>query len=356
MSKISSTGTLRAQVAIRADASDRIGVGHVMRCASLGFRLMAEGRKVHFIVAEIDEWLSVWLRKKGFGLSILPLECVGNSQLDAYFSSLVLENLENCSWVVVDHYGLESKWEKVMRNQNKRILVIDDVGIHEHSCDVLLSTSPQETESKSWSSQGSDVKLTLIGPSFMILRPEFDSPSLKRFRSGSIERILVYLGGGDVYNEIRKVTSAIQSSTSKNLDVTVVLGRTQIPIGLVDELLFISPDLKIISNSQDMAILISEADLAIGTCGVSAWERCSLGLPALTVTTADNQVLDAMYLDRLGAVKNLGVAKEVDTSTWSREISTLLNDRTRVSQMSIACLDSAVAQRDSTKKLMAVFD
>ena len=78
------------KVVMRADASDLIGVGHVMRCVSLGIRLKSEGKHIHFISAEINDWLISWLQELDFGFSHLPIECVRNTQLDAQLSALIV--------------------------------------------------------------------------------------------------------------------------------------------------------------------------------------------------------------------------------------------------------------------------
>lgn len=38
-----------------------------------------------------------------------------------------------------------------------------------------------------------------------------------------------------------------------------------------------------------MAELIANSDFAIGAAGATAWERCCLGVPSLTMVIADNQ-------------------------------------------------------------------
>jgi L-amino acid N-acyltransferase YncA len=61
------------------------------------------------------------------------------------------------------------------------------------------------------------------------------------------------------------------------------------------------PDLRLHIESRNMAALMSAADLAIGTAGASAWERCCLGLPSVMLVVAENQRLIANNLRELGA-------------------------------------------------------
>jgi len=65
---------------------------------------------------------------------------------------------------------------------------------------------------------------------------------------------------------------------------------------------------EVIVDSRDMAALMALADLAIGGAGVTAWERCALGLPAVTVTMAANQAATAAALEAAGASVSAGEA------------------------------------------------
>ena len=58
-----------------------------------------------------------------------------------------------------------------------------------------------------------------------------------------------------------------------------------------------------------MAELMAAADLAIGAGGSTTWERCCLGLPALSICVADNQgrqVADAAAAGLLYAPSSAG--------------------------------------------------
>jgi spore coat polysaccharide biosynthesis predicted glycosyltransferase SpsG len=58
---------------------------------------------------------------------------------------------------------------------------------------------------------------------------------------------------------------------------------------------------EVLVGTEHMAELMAASDLAIGAAGTMAWERCSLGLPALTLVIADNQRAGARALAAAGA-------------------------------------------------------
>jgi UDP-2,4-diacetamido-2,4,6-trideoxy-beta-L-altropyranose hydrolase len=316
---------------------------------------MDEGKRVHFISAEINNWLSEWLRMSGFELSRLPVECVGNPELDARFSSLIVDSLDDCVWVVVDHYGLDSNWETVIKENDKKVLAVDDACFRDHNCDVLLDTSLRNLDGIGYLGRQLSDPVIFSGPNYILLRPEFEVSSEMRLRTGEISKILIFFGGGEIDIEIRRVIGAISQITLRNLEITLVFGRTQPNERLVRDVLQTYPSINLIDITFNMAHLINEADLAIGTCGVSAWERCALGLPALTVVTSDNQRDDARYLDNLGVLKNLGESSQVTEETWLEEITNLLNRPAQVSKMSKACRDLNIARKDSQKALVEIF-
>ena len=73
-----------------------------------------------------------------------------------------------------------------------------------------------------------------------------------------------------------------------------------------------------------IAELMADADLAIGAGGSASWERCCLGLPALLVALAENQIEIAKALDSIGACVYLGTKDEADLSTLQQAVTNLL--------------------------------
>ena len=58
-------------VLIRADASLKIGSGHVMRCLTLAKELRKRGTKVHFICRDIPGNLSGAIKNNNFDLTLI---------------------------------------------------------------------------------------------------------------------------------------------------------------------------------------------------------------------------------------------------------------------------------------------
>ena len=65
---------------------------------------------------------------------------------------------------------------------------------------------------------------------------------------------------------------------------------------------------------------MDEADLAIGAASSASWERCALGLPALLVTLADNQVAAERLLVEAGAAGSLGWHDAVSAAEIERAV------------------------------------
>ncbi len=68
---------------------------------------------------------------------------------------------------------------------------------------------------------------------------------------------------------------------------------------------------EILLDVSNMAMLMSEADLAIGASGTTSWERCCLGLPAITIAVAGNQRMIAESLHHTGAAIYAGTDEDV---------------------------------------------
>ncbi len=347
-------------VAIRADASLEIGTGHVMRCLTLGQFLRQKGCEVFFICREVDGHLCEVVESRRFHCSRLPRLAAGETndtaafrELDARQTSVSLEAYgRSPDLLVVDHYELDRSWELVLRPHVGRILVIDDLGNRMHDCDLLLDQNLHDFPDRRYCGLVPERARVFVGPKYALLRPEF-SAAQSVPRTGGLRRMLVFFGGVDPTNESLKVVRALRSMGTDAPRTDFVLGPTN-PFS--DTVFDAARDLacaNVIRQTDDMAELMREADLGLGTCGVAGWERCCVGLPSLVAVSADNQRDDARILQSLGAVRNLGDAERISVERWAAEISDLRNDPKSLTAMSIAAASVMQGRSEAVRELEA---
>jgi spore coat polysaccharide biosynthesis predicted glycosyltransferase SpsG len=89
-------------------------------------------------------------------------------------------------------------------------------------------------------------------------------------------------------------------------------------------------------DTPRMAELMRDADLAVGACGVTAWERCALGLPTLAVVIADNQRMIARELAARRAIAFAGDWTEFSEEGMAAAFRRLAADPAATAAMSAA--------------------
>lgn len=310
------------RVAFRADASVQIGTGHVMRCLTLADELTRQGHECRFVCREHDGHLGTLITSKGYGLTLLPVsshnEPLENTQnYDDYALWLGVSWQEDASqtlecltqwkpdWLVVDHYALDSKWESALAHVVASIMVIDDLANRVHECSLLLDQNLGRVESD-YDGLLPEGCQRLIGPGYALLRPEFSAlreQCLSRRKNPQLKRILISLGGVDRTNVTGQVLDALSESTMPvSTELDIIMGASAPYLDEIRQQAAQLPFNATISvNVQDMAERMMLADLAIGAAGGTSWERCCLGLPAVLVVLAENQVSGATGLDASGA-------------------------------------------------------
>jgi UDP-2,4-diacetamido-2,4,6-trideoxy-beta-L-altropyranose hydrolase len=332
----------------RVDASTSLGTGHVMRCLTLAGRLRSRLDAIHFLSREHEGNLCDLIEARGFRVLRLPAARttpVGTAPADSSGVSLEQDH-EQCraaiarlgtrpGLLVVDHYALDRRWEQALRSAVDRILVIDDLANRPHECDVLLDQNLHESPATCYAGLVNPGARVLVGPRYALLRPEFDT-AVPRLRESGVNTMLAFFGGADESNEALKVAHALRALGAQMPLTTFVLGfgnsnGSQLRLAARD-----LSGITIIETTRHMADLMLAADLALGTCGGAAWERCAVGLPALTVVSAENQREDARLLHRLGAVRNIGEAREMTVRAWAEAILAIKSDPAALRRMSLA--------------------
>lgn len=311
---------------IRADASVHIGAGHVMRCLTLAQQIRDEGQNdIAFICRDEPGHLAGLIHEQGYLVTLLPAVTPFSWETDA---QQVMKSLdaETTDWLVVDHYGIDSRWEILLRNNADRIAVIDDLANRPHDCDAIIDQNYRQGLAERYDHLVPVGCIKLLGPQYLLMRPEFASArqTLKRDFS-AVRRILVNFGGMDEANLSLRALQAIQSLNIVGLMVDVVIGQSNPHRTTLQQEIDGVPGITLHVQTDRMAELICAADLAIGASGASTWERCSLGLPTLALVLADNQREAAGELGEAGIIVNLGES-DITVHKLAAEVDRLMKD------------------------------
>lgn len=327
-----------SRIAFRVDASSQIGTGHLMRCLTLADELRRRGWGTFFISRWLPEYFQTTLAEKGHEVRKLSSEnlnpAICQTGYEAWLGTTqeedaveVIHALSDGSWdwVVVDHYALDVRWEERVRRVAKRVLAIDDLANRRHACDVVLDQNLYlDAQNRYLDLVHSECRL-LLGPKYALLREEFRQLRRQvRLRRGPIRRILVFMGGVDAANCTRLAIDAL-AGLDVGLEVDVVIGSGHPAKSEIEKTCDKCGFVCHIQTSQ-MAELMLIADLAIGAAGSASWERCCLGLPAILISLAENQINIAVGIDKIHAGLYLGNQENITVKQIQDGVANIRKD------------------------------
>jgi UDP-2,4-diacetamido-2,4,6-trideoxy-beta-L-altropyranose hydrolase len=309
----------------RADASVLMGTGHIVRCAALAERLADNGHEVRFLCRELPGNLIAWVEAQGFGVTRLAGDFVAALVPTGDAAAcLAAIGQQRYDWLIVDHYELDTVWERAMSVVADRIFAIDDLG-RQHDCAMVLDQNYANPVHDHYPGRIAPFCKLLVGPDFALLRPEFSglrSVSLARERN-RISRILIFMGGSDPTNETTKALDGVARTALASAVIDVVIGSSNPHRQMVENACAQLPTVKFHVQTSRMAELMTSADLAIGAGGSATWERCTLGLPALVTILSENQASIAKSLVAAGAQELVGWSREITADNYVRALGML---------------------------------
>jgi len=359
------------KIAFRADASIRIGTGHIMRCLTLADALRRHGAQTVFICRDLPGFPTKLFRDSGHELHMLPApleekfisrEEPSHSawlgvpwEEDVAQTSQVLQNSGKLDWLVIDHYALDWRWEESLRPYTKKIMVIDDLADRKHDCELLLDQAMAATDNR-YANLVPPACQFLLGPEYALLRTQFlqyrKNPIEKKKSRSYIRNVLVAMGGTDPENISGIILQGLELLDDKEIKVTVVLGSSAPHLSEVtNQAQNLSFPVRVLSDVKNMAELMAEQDVCVGSGGMTAWERCALGVPSIVILFADNQARVIDTLSTKGAAYFLGKAKEISPENIRTALHVLKEDPETYRTMVDNCLK--VCDGKGTKRVLS---
>jgi UDP-2,4-diacetamido-2,4,6-trideoxy-beta-L-altropyranose hydrolase len=304
------------RIALRTDASRRIGTGHLRRCQSLAAALRNEGAQVSFLCRAHDE-ISRIAGEDGEAVLWLPAapgytpgpgdpahadwaEC--GWERDADQTIAALRHLRP-DWVLVDHYAFDARWhERVGSALACRIAVIDDLADRPLACALVIDQNMHPDHAAKYAPVLRTRARILGGPRYALLAPRYRTAPRYRFRR-RVASVGIFMGGGDPLDFTSRVLRACREAAGFTGAIEVVSSSRnpnfQTHLALAQRW----PHTHVLYDQPDLTGFFARHDLQIGSGGIAAWERCCLGAPTLALQIAPNQLAVLPELARAGAIE-----------------------------------------------------
>ena len=281
-------------ILIRADSSNSIGTGHIMRDLVLVKQFIHDN--IIFATQNLNGNINYKIAEEEYKLVILK-----NNNFEE-LNQLIKEL--NIDMIIIDHYNINYNFEKELKkeNPNLKIFVFDDT-YERHHCDILLNHNIYAKEGKYKKLVPKECELR-CGSKYTLLREEFKDAKIqktKEIKDKKIKTIFVAMGGADHSNiniDILKVLNKVRKKNKRNIKVNIVSTNANKNLEKLKDYCKNKKWINLHINSKQIAKLMSESNFAIVTPSVTVNEVHYLGLPIIAIKTAKNQIYMYKYLKK----------------------------------------------------------
>lgn len=352
---------------IRTDGNSKIATGHFVRCLCIAEALETLGKQVCFLVSDTDSAdllreLSVSIFKGySFSFEVKVLKTAVYDDLEPELEELnyiltktsdftvsqnssaqTANNTFHSSLpqtedtisamktehdifhgsaikkpvILIDSYYVTPAYLNTLQTFAK-VAYIDDLRAFDYPVDLVINYDvipPSKTAEYNQAYTNAPIKL--LGAEYTPLRRQFQNQEITL--NNEIQSILITTGGSDPYHFTETLVSYLLS-LELSVVIHVVVGKLFRDTDLLEELANKNPLVYLHYNVSDMASLMKQCDYAVSAAGTTLYELCALGIPAISFTISDNQIIMAETFAETGAVPYAGdLRKDMRSDLLSR--------------------------------------
>lgn len=305
---------------IRADANEQIGTGHAMRCLSVADAFLSVGKEVVFITA--DHRGDDLIKSRGHSTICLNSNWKKLEEEVTALNGIVSNNSPEV--LLVDSYCVTENYLSQLSSHVKTAY-IDDMNSQKWDVDYLINYNifADVLDYSMYIKTGTRL---LLGPEYAPLREEFKNLP-KHTIKDKVSYIMVSAGGADP----ERITELIMDQVCpawKDVTFHFIVGALNPRLESIKERKRDNIVLHI--NERNMSGLMKKCDIAISAAGTTLYELCACGIPTITYTLADNQLIAAEQFGKRGVMMDAGDSRKKDSfiERITAHLETLINDRT----------------------------
>lgn len=307
---MSKTGKFKENIiVIRVEADHQVGMGHLYRMIALASLLKRKEFDVFFII-----------RTNHIVQTILDLEELKflefSSSIDE--TRVIEETLREVQLPVLwifDTFGTRKEWFAPLHRHRVPVLSFDDGGAGLEESNIVINSIVGLWENALITRKNS--RRFFKGPNYIILTENILRHRKKREINASKKiKLGVSLGGSDTYNNTVKVADGLKEANAVLDRVSFFLGPHFAAVKELDTCLKEFPlPYEVKRGIPDLLAAFDNMDVVICGGGVTLFEVCCLGLPALAVANESHEVQTISYFKEKNACIPIG-----STSSSQREL------------------------------------
>lgn len=309
------------RILFRADGSAAIGMGHVFRSLAIAdaLRTMSQADVAFLMSADHSEGI-VTVSRSGY-----PVRVVGESRQETY-----LEHIRDFAPAILinDLPSLEAGYLQALAHLGATTVnlvdTLDDLETTEHYKQVIVSVMREEHETP---------EEFYGGPEYAILRSHFRDRR-KELREQP-KMVLLSFGGSDPQGLTLLAARAL-SALPEAIELVAVAGPAFSCRREFGELQRRLPRRIPLINEAGghIADLMLEADVVVGSGGMSVYEIAALGTPGVVLAQNAKEDKRMREFARHGTVEYLGLGTGVEEAALLAHVQALLADPGRRREMS----------------------
>lgn len=284
------------KILVRADASSKIGTGHLTRSLVLAQRFKQDD--VAFATRALEGNLDILIKESGYKRHTLK-----NNKAKTLVKLLKKEETD---LLIIDHYEIDAEFEREIKEQlpKLKIMALDDA-YKRHHCDILLNHNIY-AKKKRYKELAPKGTLLLCGAKHTLLRDEFLNTPKERKK----DSILIAMGGSDVKNLTLKILDSLPKDFS--LKINIITTASNKNLKKLQEYVKERNNITLRVQTQEVAKLAQSAYFAIITPSGFANELYALQTPFIAIQSARNQEYMSAFLKS----KGYGVLEKFSKKTF----------------------------------------
>ena len=317
-------------VVFRIDASKDNGIGHLFRCKNLASSLINRGAKVHFIMRYFDTEFRKFLKLREHKVSFLPKKKIflkmdhenlwpkRLQKIDAIDTKKIISN-KKIDLLIVDHYGLNSIWEKTFSKEVRKIMVISDYLNRSHSCDFFLNQNVLKEQNLNLNRTLPKKCKILIGPKYSLLDKSYNHYRKNiKIKNNLVSKVFISFGGSETPELLEKVIEAFDCKELRNLQLNIASKKVLKKFPKIKKIFY--------KKQNTLAKLIYKSDFCIGAGGITTWERMCLGKPSLIFSISKNQLQISRNLKDKNLIYLVKYNKNIKPKFIRKKIISIIKD------------------------------